>query len=59
MRNRISNKNGVYIKILTICWNSLVFISTSKYSNNLINYAQSAGNQKISFILVGSSETTC
>ena len=37
--------NGVHIKILTICWNSLVSISTK--SENLIGYAQSAGNQKV------------
>ena len=36
---------GVHVKILTICWNNLVFISTVK-SKNLIGYVQSAGNQQ-------------
>lgn len=60
--NTYKNKifiNGVHIKILTICWNSLVPISTK--SKDLIGYAQSAGNQRILYfnnILVGTSETT-
>jgi hypothetical protein len=45
--NSCKNKyftNGVHIKILTICFNSLVSIGTFN-SDNLIGYAQSAGNQ--------------
>jgi hypothetical protein len=49
-----------------ICWEGLVFLSTNRVSqltplssNNLTNYTQSAGNQKVSETLVGSSEATC
>ena len=49
-----------------ICWEGLVFLSTNRviqltplFSNNLISYTQSAGNQKESETLVGSLETTC
>jgi len=49
-----------------ICWKGLVFLSANRvipltplFSNNLTSYTQSAGNQKESTSLVGSSETTC
>ena len=48
-----------------ICWEGLVLLSTNRviqlttlFSNNLTSYTLSAGNQKESETLVGSSETT-